>query len=168
MFMKTFNLALGLFIYPCILFSCKNNPPIKKLDYTSQFKKLTLDSTSRDTLGVKIDFCGVVGDQWDSIYVIPPYTSSQFVEAINAENIGDIQRELTYASYQEYAVQLVLVKDREIVAYGELSSGTLNLGHLVDKDGSLFVFSKKDCDKFYAFFKRPYPGTWTVQKERFN
>jgi hypothetical protein len=168
MLMKNYKFALFLFLYALVLFSCKNSRQIKKIDYTSQFKKLTLDSTSRDTLGVKIDFCKVVGDQWDSIYVITPYAGSKFVESIDADNIGDIQRELTYAAYQEYAVQLVLVKDKEIIEYGQLSSGTLNLGHLGHKDGSLIVFTKKDCDKFYAFFKRPYPGTWTVQQEKFN
>jgi len=168
MLMKPFKHALILFLYASILFSCKSNPQIEKLDYTSQFEKLTLDSTSRDTLGVKINFCGVVGDQWDKIYVITPYAGSKFVESIGADNIRDVQRELTTASYQEYAVQLVLVKDKRIRAYGQLSSGTLNLGHLVHKDGSLFVFSKKDCDKFYATFKRPYPGTWTIEKEKFN
>jgi hypothetical protein len=168
MFMINYKILSILFISAALQVSCKQESTIEKRDFTSIFKQLNLDSTSKDTLGIKVDFCQVIGDDWDSIYVIPPYAQPNFVDSIKADNLNDISSELSGAETTEWAVHLVLIKNRKVVSYGLLSAGELDLTHLVDSDRTFFILTEKHCDKFYAAFTKRYPSTWRVQKEKLN
>lgn len=159
--MTRLNILL-LSIITLSLFSCLSKSTVKEVDFTSKFKQLNLDSTSKDTLGVYVDFCTAIGADWDSIYVIPPYANTDFIDSIKADNLRDIYFVLKGAQVTEWAVHLVLVNKRKIVSYGLLSAGALDLTRLVHPDGTYYILTKEHCSKFYATFKRPYPYTWSV------
>jgi hypothetical protein len=163
-----FKITILFLLFAFELISCNSSAKIEKVDFTSQFKQLKLDSTSKDTLGVNIDFCKIVGNNWDSIYVIPPYANTDFIDSIKAKNLNDVYYELQNARAMEWAVYLVLVKDRKIVSFGELSAGQLDLTRFVHPDGSFYILTKKHCGKFFATFKTRYPGTWQIQPENFK
>jgi len=163
-----FKITFSLFLFAFVLLSCKSSDKIEKIDFTSQFKQLKLDSTSKDTLGVRIDFCKLIGNNWDSIYVVPPYANTDFIGSIKADNLHEVDYKLQSASITEWAVHLVLVKDSKIVSFGELSAGKLDLTQLVHSDGSYYVLTKKHCDKFFATFKKRYPDTWRVEPGKLN
>jgi hypothetical protein len=144
-----FKITILLLMFAFGILSCKSATKIKKLDFTSKFKQLDLDSTSKDTLGVKIDFCKVMGDNWDSIYVIPPYANTKHIDSIKADNLSDIHLILQGARATEWAVHLVIIKNRKIVSYGLLSAGELDLTRLMNSDGSYYILNKNHCDKFW-------------------
>jgi hypothetical protein len=147
------------------LLGCKSAAKIEEIDFTSQFKQLKLDSTSKDTLGVKIDFCKIVGHNWDSIYIIPPYANTKFIDSIKANNLHEVDYKLEVSSVTEWAVHLVLIKDSKIISFGELSAGQLDLRQLVHPDQSFYMLTKKHCGKFFATFKKHYPDTWRIQRD---
>jgi hypothetical protein len=166
--MINFKISILLLLFAFGMLSCKSAAEIKQIDFTSQFKQLNLDSTSKDTLGVNIDFCRIIGNNWDSIYVVPPYANTDFINSIKADNLYEVDYKLQGASFKEWAVQLVLVKDRKIVSFGELSAGQLDLTQLVHPDGSFYIITKKHCGKFFATFKKRYLDTWRIQPDRLN
>jgi hypothetical protein len=166
--MMNFKIAILLLLFAFVLLSCKSSDKIEKIDFTGRFKQLKLDSTSNDTLGVEIDFCKIIGINWDSIYVVPPYANTDFIDSIKADNLHEVNYKLKDARITEWAVHLVLVKDSKIVSFGELSAGQLDLTQLVHPDGSFYVLTKEHCGKFFATFKKRYPDTWRIQPGKLN
>ncbi|MNY60336.1 hypothetical protein D3C86_1968720 [compost metagenome] len=60
-------------------------------------------------------------------------------------------------------IQLVVVKQNKVVAYGQLSRRPLDLAALVKPDGSLISISKENCGQFTVSPNKSDPGkSWTV------
>ncbi|MCX2452349.1 hypothetical protein OQX61_13830 [Pedobacter sp. PLR] len=123
----------------------RSNVPIIDFDRNVNILGISKNLTNQPR---KVDFCKIINVEWDLVWIIPPYTSTDQIKKIKAENFFAIRNEIEMAKVAEHNVQLIIIKENKVVAHGILSRRPLDLAGIVKSDGTLISFSKENCDHF--------------------
>ncbi|MCX2452479.1 hypothetical protein OQX61_14480 [Pedobacter sp. PLR] len=137
--------------------ACKQSGRIQVIDLDENVK--TAGIAKNLTKGTNnIDFCKLINVDWDLIWIITPYAAPAQIDKIKAENFSAIKSWVLTVSAGDQYVQLIVLKQNKVVAYGKLSRLPLDLGNLRRPDGSLASISKENCGHFMSSDKIGRPG----------
>ncbi|WP_316753143.1 hypothetical protein [Pedobacter gandavensis] len=144
------------------LATCKQPEKIAVINFDDNVKAAGITKNSKNGLQA-INFCKIINVDWDSILIIPPYTMESQIDKIKAENISTIKSEILASSTGDDHLQLIVLKQHKVVAYGELSLVPLNLGRLMNTGAGFVSISKENCAHFIAVPNKLDSSTYTVK-----
>lgn len=140
--------------------SCKTESDIRRVDFNQRVVESGI-LRDYDNKFMLLDLCKIITVEWDSIYIVPAYVDIKFLKEIKANNIREIKNRIEMQSLSDGAIQIIVIKDKNIVEFGELSVVILDLTTLTDSDGRLKLITKDDCSKFYL---NPKPNDGELTK----
>jgi hypothetical protein len=135
--MRRINYLFYIF-FTITLLGCKTSERIKAYDLIAVLKQAG-DS-------VKFNFCEEIKEDWDTIIILPPYTTDSMVEKQKLSNWENFKDEYGKLSPNDGVVTLLFLNENKITRYSIVPRLNIDMSGFNKNESSLPVIYKSDCN----------------------
>ncbi len=102
---------------------------------------------------IQFNICDYIKSDWDSILIVKPYTDvSKQILLKKLKNFSEVKSKIKDIEFGDQVCYLILVKEKIIIGYGEVSRNHIDFATFPDTDNSTMgILKRESCDRL--FFK---------------